>query len=183
MKNALCLPVLLNLLAGHPTSAWAPTGIATSRNLPRLLTNVGSRSSTSPRLYVSGNDVEQDKKEGVAPSDKTSDSFVSATGGSSSKNWNEPIPYADLTIGVLKENFPGENRVSQTPDSIQNLIKAGFTVVVEAGGAYQSLATPGGSNDNCIHLEKFLTCLLPRIFLWNGINNNRTNSWRKSFVQ
>lgn len=44
------------------------------------------------------------------------------------------IPYEELTIGVLKETYPGENRVSQTPDSIATLIKAGLTVVVQAGG-------------------------------------------------
>lgn len=46
----------------------------------------------------------------------------------------EPIPYSELTIGVVKETFPGENRVSQTPDSIRSLVKEGFTVVVESGG-------------------------------------------------
>ena len=44
------------------------------------------------------------------------------------------IPYADLTIGVLKEVFDGENRVSQTPDSVRSLTKAGLNVVVEKGG-------------------------------------------------
>ena len=48
----------------------------------------------------------------------------------------EAIPYKDLTIGVLKEDFAGENRVSQTPDSVQGLVKAGFTVVVQAGGTF-----------------------------------------------
>jgi hypothetical protein len=48
----------------------------------------------------------------------------------------EPIPYSKLTIGVLKELYPGENRVSQTPDSIRTLTKAGMMVVVEKGGMY-----------------------------------------------
>ncbi|GAX18041.1 hypothetical protein FisN_25Hh015 [Fistulifera solaris] len=43
------------------------------------------------------------------------------------------IPYPDITIGVLKETFEGENRVSQTPDSVKNLVKAGFQVVVQSG--------------------------------------------------
>jgi NAD(P) transhydrogenase len=46
----------------------------------------------------------------------------------------QPIPYDELTIGVMKETFKGENRVSQTPDSIKMLIKEGFNVVVQAGG-------------------------------------------------
>jgi len=42
-------------------------------------------------------------------------------------------PYNQLTVGVPKETFEGELRVSQTPASIQNLIKQGFKVVVEQG--------------------------------------------------
>lgn len=50
------------------------------------------------------------------------------------KIFGEPIPYDDLTIGVMKETFNGENRVSQTPDSVKMLMKDGFNVVVQAGG-------------------------------------------------
>jgi hypothetical protein len=49
-----------------------------------------------------------------------------------------PVPYHELTVGVLRERFPGENRVSQSPDSVASLVKAGFNVVVEAGGACAS---------------------------------------------
>lgn len=45
----------------------------------------------------------------------------------------KPIPYEELTIGVFKESMDGETRVSQTPDSVANLVKAGFHVLVEAG--------------------------------------------------
>lgn len=50
----------------------------------------------------------------------------------------QPIPYEELTIGVMKETFPGENRVSQTPESVMSLIKAGFQVVVQEGGTFLS---------------------------------------------
>jgi len=46
----------------------------------------------------------------------------------------EAFPYSDLTIGVLKETYDLENRVSQSPDSVKMLVKAGFNVVVEEGG-------------------------------------------------
>jgi hypothetical protein len=46
----------------------------------------------------------------------------------------EGVPYEDLTIAVLKEDLAGENRVSQSPDTVRNLVDAGFTVVVEKGG-------------------------------------------------
>jgi NAD(P) transhydrogenase len=41
--------------------------------------------------------------------------------------------YESLTIGVPKETLHLEKRVSQTPDSIKNLVKAGFNVHVEKG--------------------------------------------------
>jgi hypothetical protein len=47
---------------------------------------------------------------------------------------NAVIPYEELTIGVLKETFSGEKRVSQSPDSVLSLVKSGFNVVVQSGG-------------------------------------------------
>jgi len=44
-----------------------------------------------------------------------------------------PVPYSKLTIGILKETYKGENRVSISPESASLLTKAGFNVVVEAG--------------------------------------------------
>ena len=38
--------------------------------------------------------------------------------------------YEDLVIGVPKESFPLERRVSQTPESVEKLVKAGFNVRV-----------------------------------------------------
>jgi len=43
------------------------------------------------------------------------------------------IPYSELTIGVVKETYEGENRVSQSPESVKSLTSAGFNVVVEKG--------------------------------------------------
>eukprot|EP00934_Nitzschia_sp_Nitz4_P007910 Nitzschia sp. Nitz4//scaffold11_size288233//39866//43487//NITZ4_000738-RA/size288233-snap-gene-0.40-mRNA-1//-1//CDS//3329533966//7900//frame0 len=51
----------------------------------------------------------------------------------SSKDWTKPIPYSELTVGVIKETYKGENRVSQTPDSVKSLVKAGLRVVVQDG--------------------------------------------------
>ena len=46
----------------------------------------------------------------------------------------QPIPYSELTIGVMKETYKGENRVSLSPDAVALLTKAGLDVVVESGG-------------------------------------------------
>ena len=59
------------------------------------------------------------------------DAFTTET---SSSSLTTGIPYNELTIGVMKETYPGENRVSQTPDSVATLVKAGFNVAVQAGG-------------------------------------------------
>ena len=50
-----------------------------------------------------------------------------------------PIPYSDITIGVLKEDYLNENRVSVAPDSVKMLVDAGLNVVVESGGKYRLL--------------------------------------------
>ncbi len=44
------------------------------------------------------------------------------------------IPYSQLTIGVLKESYMGENRVSLAPSNVKMLVDAGLKVVVETGG-------------------------------------------------
>jgi Alanine dehydrogenase/PNT, N-terminal domain len=54
---------------------------------------------------------------------------------------NVAIPYEELTIGVLKETFPGEKRVSQSPDSVSSLVKSGFKVVVQLGGERSHLGS------------------------------------------
>ena len=47
-----------------------------------------------------------------------------------------PIPYSELTVGVLRETYPGENRVSVAPESVRMLVKEGLNVVVESGGEF-----------------------------------------------
>jgi hypothetical protein len=49
----------------------------------------------------------------------------------------KPVPYSEITIGVMTETLEGETRVSQTPESVANLVKAGFQVVVQSGGTYR----------------------------------------------
>ena len=43
------------------------------------------------------------------------------------RKFDGPIPYSDLTTGVLKETYPGENHVSVTPESKKALVDAGLT--------------------------------------------------------
>ena len=100
--------------------AWAPAIKSLAAR------QVLSTPSFSSRLFV-GSDVEKSTED---TEDSTAASFLETE----NKSLGEPIPYSELTIGVLKETFKGENRVSQTPDSIKSLVKAGFTVIVETGG-------------------------------------------------
>ena len=62
-----------------------------------------------------------------------------------------PIPYADLTVGVLGETFKGENRVSLAPDSVKALVDAGFTVVVESGGEFLPFRVCLNVRKGCSH--------------------------------
>jgi len=128
MKNAIGLSSVLWGLAATGSWAWAPGSVSSlTTTTSSIRAPLAPRISKS-RLYVAGN-VEQEEDADTAQ-DQVYKSFESSV----AKNWKNPIPYSDLTIGVLKETFPGENRVSQTPDSVQGLVKAGFHVVVEAGG-------------------------------------------------
>lgn len=74
--------------------------------------------------------ISDDKKELQASVDVVTELFTTEK---ESKILGNPIPYEKLTIGVTKENFPGENRVALSPDAVALLVKAGFHVVVESG--------------------------------------------------
>ena len=119
---------------------------ANSFNLPsthhrhRVINKLHSRRSSSSALYStlekkpkSSSDVEEEdfpNPEDVAALTTPSDEL-------STKNiLGSPIPYEDLTIGILKESYPGENRVSVAPESVKLLVDAGLNVVVESGGEY-----------------------------------------------
>ena len=118
---------------------------ANSFNLPSThhVIKLNSRSSSSA-LYStlekkpkSSSDVEDNfpNPEDVAALTTPSDEQPST------KNiLGSPIPYEALTIGILKESYPGENRVSVAPESVKLLIDAGLNVVVESGGEYLYLS-------------------------------------------
>jgi hypothetical protein len=114
--------------------AFAPsTGLATTtprrldsirrRQLPKVIIQTSLYASLADDL--TSESLKEDKGKGK----KNNASSVPA-----GRRFDNPVPYEQLTIGVLKETFPGENRVSQTPDSVKNLVKAGFTVIVQSGG-------------------------------------------------
>ena len=66
---------------------------------------------------------------------ENNDDFIAAVFEETNlKNLGEPVPYEDLTVGVVKETFTGENRVSVSPESAATLVKAGLHVVVQSGG-------------------------------------------------
>ena len=81
-------------------------------------------------LYSSLSDDKQ--KDEVSSGDN--DDFVAQIFEPKDQLLGEAIEYEKLTIGVTKETFPGENRVSLSPTSVELLVKAGFHVVVQAGG-------------------------------------------------
>ena len=62
--------------------------------------------------------------------------------------------YEDLVIGVPKESFPLERRVSQTPESVEKLVKAGFSVRVSIAFCTETTTT----REEC---SAFLPACLP----------------------
>jgi len=123
VKN-LSLFLVLSL-AGEKASCWAfrPSSTVTHRP-PAAATTTGS-SSPSYRYLSKGSSRPLPLFATVPKVEEEKDSAKLFDDAESSSILGEPVPYSKLTIGVLKETYPGENRVSQTPDSVANLVKAG----------------------------------------------------------
>jgi NAD(P) transhydrogenase len=52
------------------------------------------------------------------------------------------IPYADLTVGIVRETYPNERRVAITPQNAALLLKKGFArVLVEHGAGAEAQFT------------------------------------------
>ena len=123
---------LCAVLVANDCHAWAPSNRATTTTTIAS-TNFRQRAqffslqvpTSRTTIYAT---IEDDKTESIA------DVPLKKEEAASSKSIFAAIPYSELTIGVVKETFDGENRVSQTPDSVANLIKAGFAVIVQSGG-------------------------------------------------
>ena len=110
-----------------------------NRNQHRQATN---SISTSPcrlpsptQLYSSVSD-EQDSKAAEQQQEDYTAVLKQTFESQESKILGQPIPYGELTIGVMRETYKGENRVSLSPDAVGLLTKAGLDVVVESGGAF-----------------------------------------------
>jgi NAD(P) transhydrogenase len=121
--HLLVVAALLGL--DHQVNAWAPSLSSVATRTAPKISRRHRYSSSLFELYVKA-DVEEQK----VVDDKTLAAFQEPK----TQILGQPIPYSELTIGVLKETFKGENRVSQTPDSIRTLVKAGITVLVQSGG-------------------------------------------------
>jgi hypothetical protein len=129
MKISLAITALSLVLTAdqqQSANAWAPSHSSATTALTSLIAQQQRRYNNKRATLYSTKD-----KEETTSTDTTAAAFQETKG---SKILGQPIPYSQLTLGVLKETYPGENRVSQTPDSIKTLVKAGMTVVVQSGG-------------------------------------------------
>ncbi len=143
MKTSIAVLSLCAFLATHSSHAWAPrsAGFASRPTTRSVFPSSGNfhqvqQNRITTSIYAT---VEDEEKKGAsAPTNDAafiSDAF-NKDDAEEALTFFSPIPYSELTIGIVKETFKGENRVSQTPDSVKGLVKAGFTVVVESGGMY-----------------------------------------------
>lgn len=111
--------------------------VATTR---RRLHHRSSSSSSSPLASSSTSlsaSTLQDSEDAVSAAFNSNNNGSSSSSSSSSLG-SIPTPYSQITVGVLKETYPGENRVSLAPDSVKMLVDAGMSVVVESGGEYRT---------------------------------------------
>jgi len=138
MKSSIAVFTLFAALATTGCHAWAPAVGFASRATTKPFDgrqNYFSIQRTSTSLYATVEDEQKERFEADVPSEKadTVSEAFNEDNASEASTFFSPIPYSELTIGIVKETFQGENRVSQTPDSVRGLVKAGFTVIVESG--------------------------------------------------
>lgn len=132
--SILAFLVLARSLEGFTVPRTSTTSVRSHHDIHFV-----SKSKSLYQLYSSISDdkaKDAGQKETVDPLVQKGEENIIASfqdPTSSSKILTDPIPYSELTIGVMKETFPGENRVSITPDSVEMLVKAGFNVIVQAG--------------------------------------------------
>jgi hypothetical protein len=112
------------------SSATSKVGLIPPRTYPRRAFHGRSLESLVP-LHAT---VPKEDEITTELTDAEFDKVISKKTLTSKITKDAAIPYNELTIGVLKETYPGEKRVSQSPDSIATLVKAGFNVVVQSGG-------------------------------------------------
>jgi len=149
---AVAAPLLLSVLLvpSHsftlPYSQTAiPHGLSTTPSPPFQYASI------EPHLFS----TVSDSKKGVDTATKKYDPSDDFTGTSPSKILGEKVPYSDLTVGVLKESYPGENRVSIAPDSAKMLVNAGMSVIVETGaGEKASFSDAAYVSAGCIVLPR-----------------------------
>jgi NAD(P) transhydrogenase len=138
MKSSIAVSALCATLAATTCHAWAPaTGIPSRQTAfqNNQFQKIQRRRLTTS-IYATVEDEQKKGSDKDTPNDDApafiSDAF-NKDDAEEALTFFSPIPYSKLTIGIVKETFKGENRVSQTPDSVKGLVAAGFTVIVESG--------------------------------------------------
>ena len=133
MKVSLTSPFLLaTVFLWSGVSAFQQPNPFSLRRAPLVVSTSSLRRPT--RSYASVQQKDDQDKRSSASSSLKQDPTTAELFANKPQILGKAIPYQDLTIGVLKETYEGENRVSQTPDSVRSLTKAGFHVIVEQGG-------------------------------------------------
>ncbi len=132
VRGALTALLFLHQSDGFSTPASRTRHSHIGYGANKLLKPYNEQISIQTPLYSSlSDDKQKDEASDAIQSDVVADLFSAEP---KSQILGEPIPYEKLTIGVVKEDFPGENRVALSPDAVQLLVKAGFHVAVQSGG-------------------------------------------------
>ena len=130
---------------------WTHTAIRSNSPVPGAFVAV-SASARLRRLHTSARctaaakpNQEQWRRRPTTPGGRRLDTSVTintAFSRSEATAAPESIPYSDLTIGVPRETYPQERRVSVAPQNIGQLRKKGFArVLVERGAGTEAQFT------------------------------------------
>jgi NAD(P) transhydrogenase len=138
MKRKDILFTLCTVVSATRCEAWAPAVGFVSRTISKSIDRRRNHlqvRKTSTSIYGTVEDQQKEERDSdiLGSSVDSISSTFNEDDASEALTFFFPIPYSELTIGVVKETSKGENRVSQTPDSVRGLIKEGFTVIVESG--------------------------------------------------
>ena len=135
MKYSIAVCTLCAALAATSCQAWAPSAgfgpRTTTTSIDHRRRNQFQIRRTPTAIYSTLEEDEQKERSEAEVPSSNADSISEAFNRDEAFS---PMPYSELTIGIVKETFKGENRVSQTPDSVRGLVNAGFTVIVQSGG-------------------------------------------------
>lgn len=130
-----------------PAFSHVRTSASASASTTRLFSTVERPKEADATSDADASDPEAEASDLLAALEEAGASLEGEEPAAGGSLLGPGIPYGELTVGVLRESFPGENRVSVAPESVKSLVDAGFQVAVESGGEFFGVGRAGRRRD------------------------------------